>query len=567
VQGGITLTESLALAQGREWPGFPTRLAAGTLAAASAILALQPAGTGMPDLLAWSALAGLALAFTVWAAGARGMADLAALPTLAFGLRLVAQANTGAFTPAARLAADDVLPPPDPLVWMVVGLATLVGAGFAWRALRATDGARGHGVIWGLAAVTLPALVLVWLELTWRAGQPLLAPGLWAGVVMAHAAAATGLALAFARRDGADRRRTAHAGLAALCLVALALFVMTTGGPLTLALAVLVAAAAGIDRRFDLPEFALFVLAGLAVLLFRLTVDPGIDHALYAPLPQVALAHAGAIAGIAVAWAALAPRDRPAARLALECAGATVVALALAVAITRWLIRDGTQEALTTHWGLMLNALPWLALMLSQLYLLRPGARGNGARGALAGLAAVLALLAMLGALLAANPLVSSRNAVLGPPVLDSILLAYALPGLALILAARAMPHLPRALRTGLAWAGTVPVVTYAALEIRRTWRGPDLSVPGVTQPELYSYTLAMMATGAVLLWQSVARASPGLRRLAMAVIGLTAAKVFLIDGAGLTGLMRVAAFLGLGLTLAGLAWLNRWAAQASRRG
>ena len=36
--------------------------------------------------------------------------------------------------------------------------------------------------------------------------------------------------------------------------------------------------------------------------------------------------------------------------------------------------------------------------------------------------------------------------------------------------------------------------------------------------------------------------------------------------GAGLTGLTRVLSFLGLGLSLAGLAWLNRWAGQAARR-
>lgn len=50
-----------------------------------------------------------------------------------------------------------------------------------------------------------------------------------------------------------------------------------------------------------------------------------------------------------------------------------------------------------------------------------------------------------------------------------------------------------------------------------------------------------------------------------MAVIAVTVAKVFLIDASGLTGLTRVFSFLGLGLSLAGLAWLNRWAGQVSR--
>ena len=44
-----------------------------------------------------------------------------------------------------------------------------------------------------------------------------------------------------------------------------------------------------------------------------------------------------------------------------------------------------------------------------------------------------------------------------------------------------------------------------------------------------------------------------------LALIGLAVAKALLIDASGLTGLLRVGAFLGLGLSLAGLAWLNTW--------
>ena len=45
---------------------------------------------------------------------------------------------------------------------------------------------------------------------------------------------------------------------------------------------------------------------------------------------------------------------------------------------------------------------------------------------------------------------------------------------------------------------------------------------------------------------------------MAVAGIALTIAKVFVIDMNGLTGLIRVASFLGLGLSLAGLAWVVR---------
>src|SRR5690606_16027224 len=84
---------------------------------------------------------------------------------------------------------------------------------------------------------------------------------------------------------------------------------------------------------------------------------------------------------------------------------------------------------------------------------------------------------------------------------------------------------------------------------------------PGVGQGELYSYTVAMMLVAAVLLLRGVILGSRERRWAAMVLIGLTIAKVFLIDAGGLTGLTRVVSFLALGLALAGVAWLNRWAA------
>jgi uncharacterized membrane protein len=50
------------------------------------------------------------------------------------------------------------------------------------------------------------------------------------------------------------------------------------------------------------------------------------------------------------------------------------------------------------------------------------------------------------------------------------------------------------------------------------------------------------------------------MRKVGLFVIGAAVAKVFFIDVLGLEGLMRVFSLLVLGLSLAGLAWLNRWA-------
>ena len=133
------------------------------------------------------------------------------------------------------------------------------------------------------------------------------------------------------------------------------------------------------------------------------------------------------------------------------------------------------------------------------------------------------------------NPLLGwegdPNSLIRGPVLLDSLFLAYAVPGLLLALLPPHLAALPAHLRLPLRLAGIGLLVLYAGAEIRR-------------------------------LWQGLRRRSELLRRVAMAVIALTVAKVFLWDASGLSGLVRVVSFAGLGLALAALAWLNRWVGQ-----
>ncbi len=243
------------------------------------------------------------------------------------------------------------------------------------------------------------------------------------------------------------------------------------------------------------------------------------------------------------------------------------------VLISRWLLPDSADatDYLASHWGFALNAMPWLILMLMQVYRARLGGVLRRLRQAIAVVAGGLAAVPLAVAAGPFNPLFSAYpddrgGLVRGPMVLDTLLLAYGVPGLVLLLAAWALPGLQRIVKVGFAGVGTALLALYAGLEIRRFWQGDWLGAPGVEQGELYTYTLALMLLGAALLYQAIVRRSGRLRRVAMAVIGLTIAKVFLLDAAGLTGLTRVVSFLGLGLSLAGLAWLNRWAGEAVQK-
>jgi uncharacterized membrane protein len=235
------------------------------------------------------------------------------------------------------------------------------------------------------------------------------------------------------------------------------------------------------------------------------------------------------------------------------------------IVLTRWVVPQYYLGAgMGLNYASSLNAMPWMVLMLTQAHRAELGGPLSTLRKAFALIAGLLAAIGLFLSAVPMNPLFAIDPEyfgakVLGPFLLDTLALAYALPGLLLLIAAWRLTY-PRRMTIGLLGVGSALMALYTGLEIRRFWQGDFLGAPGVTQPELYSYTIVLLLLGAALIYQSIATRSTTLRRIAMTVIALTIAKVFLIDAAGLTGLTRVFSFLGLGLSLAGLAWLNRWA-------
>jgi uncharacterized membrane protein len=63
---------------------------------------------------------------------------------------------------------------------------------------------------------------------------------------------------------------------------------------------------------------------------------------------------------------------------------------------------------------------------------------------------------------------------------------------------------------------------------------------------------------GVALLALGFVRRQPPLRHAGMALVCIVVAKVFLVDMAGLEGLLRVLSFLGLGAALVGLGYAYR---------
>ncbi|MEL6620650.1 MAG: DUF2339 domain-containing protein [Pseudomonadota bacterium] len=539
-------------------PGFPTLLAAAALVAASAFLAL--AGTNGADQF-WTAvtlLALLATALTVWSVRGPALQDLAVLPVLALAA-LVAQegGDRGGVYAAFRTTYADTpeadFPMQVSILWAVGLVLSAIAAG---RALRP-----GYGLAWGIAAATIAPALAILLEVTWAPADTIGAYP-WALHAIVLAAVMVALALRFARVDGTDMTRVSVFVLSALASISFALVLILSSVALTVALAVTVVVAAALDRRFDLPLMQIFINIGVVTVGARLIADPGLFWALDAPFWEMLLAYGGALAAFVAALWLLRGRNRPSAMVMLDTAawstGGTLLSLILFHVLDNWL----SANDVVSHWSMGLYAVIWLGLMVTQL--IRLEQLGGWLRLVRVALAAVFGLIGLgaLGlALTVFNPLLTDwAGDVEGVILLNTLIIAYLLP--AAVLAFGVWRLRQPLLRIALAAVATGLAGFWAFAALRHAFQGASRMELrfGFTQPELWSYTVALLIVGAVLFYQSLANGSAIVRKAGLVVIGLAVAKVFLIDISDLSGLTRVLSLVVLGLSLAGLAWLNRWA-------
>ncbi|MEM8653100.1 MAG: DUF2339 domain-containing protein [Pseudomonadota bacterium] len=539
-------------------PGFPTILAAATVAVGSASIVFAAGAGAEPYWTGVSVLVILTLALVYWSVGGPALQDLALLPVAATGALIALEGTERG--PVLRAFVDTYATNPEADVPLAVTL--LWGVGLLFSGVAALHALRGGLTLaWGLAAALVAPVFAIILELTWAPADTIGAYP-WALHAIVLAAVMVSLALRFARVDTPDRTRASVFVLSALASITFALVLILSLAALTVALAVTVLVAAWLDRQFRLPLMQVFITIGVAAVGARLVGDPGLFWALDAPLWEMLLAYAGSLAAFVASFVLLRGMERTTARVMLDTAAWSTAGLLVSLLLMRFLDDVLTGHHTDSHWAMGLFAVIWLGLMLVQL------TRIEGLGGILAwvrGLLAALFGLIGLGALALGMTLLSPMlggwgDPVAGPPVLNTLIPAYLLPALLLGFGAWLLRTLW--LRRVLAGAALIVLVYWAFATIRHLWQGPaamELS-DGFLQPELYSYTVAILLTGAMLFYQSLARGSTMLRRAGLAVIGLAVAKVFLIDISGLDGLVRVLSLVVLGLSLAGLAWLNRWA-------
>lgn len=455
--------------------------------------------------------------------------------------------------PGERLYPGDVLTPTAlrflgasggfAVLGLAAGVIALGGALRPWR--------------WAALAVVLPlALFAVGY---WRT-EDFAASFEWGAGALALAAVYAVLCERIARHREADGMALAL-GVFAIGVTAAISFCFATllrAGWLSIALSLQVPILAWIAARLGLRE--LRWAAGLlgAALIARLVFNPWIVGYELGTTPifnMLLLVYGVPTLAFAVGawWFARDGRDWAVAVLEV---GAIAFFTILVTAEIRHAQGDGRLDG--NVGGLMecaLHAGSWLAIALA-LYAKAPSL---GSRVAAVGawvLGALGVITAVFCSLGVANPL-DSTEAVGRFPLFNLLALAYLVPallfaGFAVVAMRREAPRLVLAAGAGALVFGFV----YVNLEVTRAFRGSVLSVARSGDGELYAYSAVWLLYGIALLAAGMRLSLASLRYAALGVVGITILKVFLYDMSTLTGILRVLSFLGLGVSLLGLAWV-----------
>jgi uncharacterized membrane protein len=164
-------------------------------------------------------------------------------------------------------------------------------------------------------------------------------------------------------------------------------------------------------------------------------------------------------------------------------------------------------------------------------------------------------LISIFGILLLENPMISAVQ--LDGRFINLLLLAYAIPAVLMLLLSYAVAgHRSVRYANTIAAGALIFALNYIWLEIRRLYHGPEIIYGPTTGAEQYTYSIAWLAFGVVLLGVGISVNSQRARLASAVVIALTIGKAFLVDMSTLTGIYRALSFICLGLVLVAIGWL-----------
>ncbi|MBO6563449.1 MAG: DUF2339 domain-containing protein [Pseudomonadales bacterium] len=334
--------------------------------------------------------------------------------------------------------------------------------------------------------------------------------------------------------------------------LALAAAMIFAAGTLTLALALQIVSIAWLIQKFDLPDLDWLLKLVIGTVVVRLTINPWlVDYPpeFYWPLWTYGGSTLCALAGIRLL------KEYPG--IAKWAEGAALHLFVLTIwAVLRYQLYDGAvfeSEFSFTEAVINISLFGSLSLVYYRRSLV-----SESLQKLYVVFSYLLAALALFSyGLIGVSTLVSDAwvwSAVGETPIFNMLLAAYGVPILLGYLFARF--HDPNYRKQALGFSGLAAFI-FISLQIRHLWEGTiRFFDPPTSAAELYSYSVVwlILAVGAILggTW----RYGQDVYRAGMILLVVVIAKLFLIDMSDLEGLLRVASFMGLGMSLLGISYL-----------
>jgi uncharacterized membrane protein len=411
-------------------------------------------------------------------------------------------------------------------------------------------------VIWSAAAVFTPLALLVALYARIAHLDRSIPFAILAVLLAVANAAATEI---LSKRDDRPGLQASIALFATgtLAALALALTFALEKGWLTIALALMSAGTAWISTQRPIAFLRALaaILAGIVVL--RVGYEPRIVGEAVGTTPIFNWLLWGYGIPAASFWAGsiLLRRGGDDAPLRTVEAAAILFTVLLAFMEIRHAVNNGDvyrQSAGLTEVALQVCVALAMAIGLERLRI-RTGSVIHNAGAIL--LTAFAGLATVFGLMLLENPILWSID--VGGTVINLLVLGYALPAvLALLLSYAVAGRRPVAYANAIAAGALILALAYVTFEIRRIYHGPIMAHGPTTGAEQYTYSIAYLAFGVVLLGIGILFNSQRARLASAVVIALTILKAFLIDMSTLTGVYRALSFMCLGLVLVAIGWL-----------
>ncbi|TMO77493.1 DUF2339 domain-containing protein [Pseudoalteromonas sp. S3776] len=338
--------------------------------------------------------------------------------------------------------------------------------------------------------------------------------------------------------------------------ITLAITMLLNDSGLTIALAIQVLLISVLINRYRVPMPHWPIKALVAALLLRLTLSPWTPS--YEALSVLGVHWSLVVYPLCVMLFYAAAKCFSASQLKVWLEGAALHCLALFITTetSYQLVGHYPQFGSLSFYEQALLTCNWLAL--GCVYLHRARIAGSLAKlyqvagMALAGAAGITALSTLVNA----NPFLSAIY--IGEIIVFNwLFLLWLVPaGLTIWLYTLIKPINVKVAPFILAAAGILGLIAINSF-IRQYWQGPYIYLSkGASNAELYSYSVIWLTLGAGTVILGHLKNKLLIQKIGLGLLAAVIVKVFLIDMANLTGLLKALSFIGLGLSLVGLSWL-----------